>query len=56
MVKLRPGARLSPQNVVAVSHLVASAVEGLNPDGVAVLDMDGNLLSRPRLALQATRR
>jgi len=50
MVKLRPGARLSPQNVVAVSHLVASAVEGLNPDGVAVLDMDGNLLSRPRLA------
>lgn len=50
MVKLRPGARLSPQNVIAVSHLVASAVEGLNPDGVAVLDMDGNLLSRPRLA------
>src|SRR5579863_6743241 len=50
MIKLRPGARLSPQNVVAVSHLVASAVEGLSPDGVAVLDMDGNLLSRPRLA------
>jgi flagellar M-ring protein FliF len=50
MVKLHPGARLSAQNVVAVSHLVASAVEGLNPDGVAVLDMDGNLLSRPRLS------
>lgn len=49
MVRLHPGARLSPQNVVAVSHLVASAVEGLNPDGVAVLDIDGNLLSRPRL-------
>jgi len=50
MVKIRPGARISPQNVVAVSNLIASAVEGLNPNGVAVLDMDGNLLSRPRLA------
>jgi flagellar M-ring protein FliF len=49
MVKIRPGARISPQNVVAVSNLIASAVEGLNPNGVAVLDMDGNLLSRPRL-------
>src|SRR5208283_302538 len=50
MVKLRPGARISPQNVVAITNMIASAVEGLNPDGVAVLDMDGNLLSRPRLA------
>ena len=47
MVKLRPGARLSARNVLAVSHLVASAVEGLTPDAVAVLDMQGNLLSRP---------
>jgi flagellar M-ring protein FliF len=50
MVKLRPGARISPQNVVAITNLIASAVEGLNPNGVAVLDMDGNLLSRPRVA------
>jgi flagellar M-ring protein FliF len=49
MVKLRPGARISAQNVVAITNLIASAVEGLSPDGVAVLDMDGNLLSRPRL-------
>src|SRR5580698_1861063 len=48
MVKLRPGARISAQNVMAVTNLVASAVEGLNPDAVAVLDVDGNLLSRPR--------
>jgi flagellar M-ring protein FliF len=34
--------------VLAVCHLVASAVEGLAPDGVSVLDMNGNLLSRPR--------
>ncbi len=47
MVKLRLGAKLSPRNVVAVTHLVGSAVEGLNPDNVSVLDMQGNLLSRP---------
>jgi flagellar M-ring protein FliF len=48
MVKIRPGARLSPQNVQAIDHLVASAVEGLSPDAVSVLDMNGNLLGRPR--------
>ncbi|MFZ5925990.1 MAG: flagellar basal-body MS-ring/collar protein FliF [Acidobacteriota bacterium] len=52
MVKLRPGARLSPQNVVAVQHLTASAVEGLAPEAVSVLDMAGNLLSRPALELE----
>jgi flagellar M-ring protein FliF len=48
LVKTRPGARLSQQNVVAINHLVASAVEGLSPDAVSVLDMNGNLLGRPR--------
>jgi flagellar M-ring protein FliF len=48
MIKLRPGARISAQNVLAVSNLAASAVEGLSPDAVAVIDMDGNLLSRPK--------
>jgi flagellar M-ring protein FliF len=50
LVKLRPGMRLAPQNVQAIDHLVASAVEGLSPDGVSVLDMNGNLLGRPRAA------
>jgi flagellar M-ring protein FliF len=54
MVKLRPGAKLSPQNILAVTNLVASAVEGLTPDGVSLLDMQGNLLSRPRLGTGAT--
>lgn len=53
MVKLRPGAQISPQNVTAVAHLVASAVEGLNPEAVSVLDMDGNLLSKPHRAAAA---
>lgn len=48
MVRLRPGMRLTPQNVSAVGHLVASAVPGLAPETVSVLDMQGNLLNRPR--------
>jgi len=48
LVKTRPGAHLSPQNVLAINHLVSSAVEGLSPDAVSVLDMNGNLLGRPK--------
>src|SRR5450432_3650732 len=48
VVKLKPGAHLAPQNVQAINHLVASAVEGLSPDAVSVLDMNGNLLGRPK--------
>ncbi len=48
MVKLRPGAKLSPQNILAITHLTASAVEGLSPEQVSVLDVRGNLLSRPK--------
>ena len=48
MVRLRPGARLAPPKVQAVAYLVASAVEGLQPEAVSVVDMNGNLLNRPR--------
>jgi flagellar M-ring protein FliF len=48
LVHTRVGTRLSPQNVTAIANLVASAVEGLTPELVSVLDMQGNLLSRPR--------
>ena len=50
LVKLRPGARLSPMNVAAICQLTASAVEGLGPEAVSVVDMHGNLLNRPRRA------
>lgn len=50
LVKLRPGVTLQPQNVLAITHLMGSAVEGLSPDAVSVVDMRGNLLSRPRAA------
>ncbi len=48
IVRLRTGAHLSKQNVVAVTNLAASAVEGLSPESVSVIDAQGNLLSRPR--------
>lgn len=48
MLKLRPGGRLSPQNIQGITHLAASAVEGLQPENVSVLDMNGALLNRPR--------
>jgi flagellar M-ring protein FliF len=51
MVKLRPGARLAAQSVAAICHLTASAVEGLQPDAVTVVDMMGQLLSRPHRPL-----
>ncbi len=48
LVKLRPGTHLNPRNVEAIDHLIASAVEGLVPGQVSVVDMNGNLLGRPR--------
>src|SRR5215471_707464 len=48
LVRIKPGARLTLPNVAAINNLVASAVEGLSPDAVSVLDINGNLLSRPK--------
>ena len=48
LVRLRAGAMMLPQNVAAITHLVSSAVEGLSPAAVSVVDMQGNLLNRPK--------
>src|ERR1700726_4527556 len=48
LVGLRPGASLSSQNVAAVANLVSSAVEGLTPEAISIVDMRGNLLNRAR--------
>jgi len=48
LVKLRAGSQLSAQNVAAICQLTASAVEGLGPEAVSVVDMRGNLLNRAR--------
>jgi flagellar M-ring protein FliF len=50
LVRLRPGAQLSAQNVAAICQLAASAVDGLLPEAVSVVDMRGNLLNRARKA------
>lgn len=50
LLKLKPGADLSKQNIQAIAHLASSAVDGLTPENVSILDMRGNLLSRPRKA------
>ncbi len=47
VLRLKPGARLSGGHVQGIVHLVSSAVEGLGPENVTILDTNGNLLSRP---------
>lgn len=47
-VKLRPGRTLSPGQVDAIVHLVASAVAGLHPSQVTVVDLQGRILSKPQ--------
>ena len=53
LVNLRPGSQLTPQNVAAICQLTASAVDGLAPEAVSVVDMRGNLLNRARRASSA---
>jgi len=56
LLKLRQGATLSAKNVTAIGHLVASAVDGLKPNAVTVVDMNGNLLNKPALSEEDERR
>lgn len=51
VLKLRPGAKLAAQSIPAITHLTASAVEGLQPEAVSVIDTRGNLLNRPKRSL-----
>jgi flagellar M-ring protein FliF len=48
LIKIRPGATLPESAIPAITHLVASAVEGLAPESVSILDMRGNLLNKPK--------
>jgi flagellar M-ring protein FliF len=45
VVKLRAGSTLNTEQVAGVVHLVSSAVEGLKPGHVDVIDTSGNVLS-----------
>ena len=48
LVKIRPGETLPDSAVPAITNLISSAVEGLAPESVSVLDMRGNLLNRAK--------
>jgi flagellar M-ring protein FliF len=48
VLKLRAGRQLTQGQVQGVVHLVASAVDGLRPESVTVLDEEGRMLWRPR--------
>jgi len=45
VLKLRRGSPLTDDQVGGIVHLVSSAVEGLKPSNVTVVDSDGNVLS-----------
>lgn len=45
LLQMRGRQRLSPDQVLAVQHLIASAVAGLTPEHVSIIDGQGTLLS-----------
>ncbi len=47
LVQMTPGQSLSPTQVQAVVHLVASSVPNLDPTNVTVTDSHGNVLAAP---------
>jgi len=50
-LKLRPGAALQPAQVRAVANLVANAVDGLESEGVTIVDDRGTLLAEGGAAI-----
>lgn len=52
LLTLRAGRELNPQSASAIAHLAASAVEGLEPRSVSIMDTEGRLLSKPKRRLR----
>jgi flagellar M-ring protein FliF len=48
VLKLRNQARIRQSSVAAIANLVASAVDGLAPESVSIIDDGGRLLNRPQ--------
>ncbi|MCS7220774.1 MAG: flagellar basal-body MS-ring/collar protein FliF [Anaerolineae bacterium] len=44
LVQLKPGRRLDRGQIEAITHLVASSVEGLKPKNITVVDVEGEVL------------
>lgn len=47
MLRMKPGKQLSQKQVQGILHLVARAVEGLEPANIAIVDEVGNMLTKP---------
>lgn len=47
MLRLKSGKQLSAKQVQGILHLVARAVEGLEPQNIAIVDELGNMLTKP---------
>ncbi len=45
LLRILPGYRLQENQVRAIANLVASSVQGLDPNNVTIIDTDGNLLA-----------
>ncbi len=50
VLKLRTGSNVTPNRgiIPAIIHLTAQSVEGLEPENIAIVDVRGRLLSKPR--------
>lgn len=46
-VKLGPGAKLGPEQIGSIVHLVSSAVPDLGPNQISLVTTDGEMLHRP---------
>jgi flagellar M-ring protein FliF len=46
-LKLKSGARPTGDQIAGIVHLVSSAVQGLTPEHITVIDTNGNMLSEP---------
>jgi flagellar M-ring protein FliF len=49
VLRLKRSAQLPQPSVIAIANLIASAVDGLSPEAVAIIDSSGRLLSRPHV-------
>jgi len=45
-IKLKAGRKLTQSQIEGIGHLVASSIEGLNPDDVMIVDSQGNIMSK----------
>ena len=45
MLKIKPASKLEEKQILGITHLIASSIEGLEPENITIIDSYGNLLS-----------